>query len=111
MLPLLKAAEKKRSSVIFIKKRVKRYRDWCARNNNANNLQIPLTRRMQAIKKAAVRLPHSLIANYYSLSATTSFTSGIIRFIMPSMPLFKVIIDEGQPEQEPCIIRFTTPSL
>lgn len=47
----------------------------------------------------------------YSASAMTSFTSGIMRFIMPSMPLFSVIIDEGQPEQEPCIIRFTTPSL
>ena len=47
----------------------------------------------------------------YSASATTSFTSGIIRFIMPSIPAFKVIIDEGHPLQLPWSIRFTTPSL
>src|SRR6266498_5200469 len=46
----------------------------------------------------------------YSDSATTSFTSGIIRFIIPSIPAFKVIIDEGQPLQLPCNIRFTVPS-
>lgn len=45
----------------------------------------------------------------YSASATTSWTSGIMRFIMPSIPAFKVIIEEGHPEQEPCIIRVTTP--
>ena len=43
----------------------------------------------------------------YSDSATTSFTSGIIRFIMPSIPAFKVIIEDGQPLQLPCIIKFT----
>lgn len=37
----------------------------------------------------------------YPTSATTSFTSGIMRFIIPSIPAFKVIIDEGQPEQLP----------
>ena len=46
----------------------------------------------------------------YSASATTSLTSGIIRFIIPSIPAFSVIIEEGQPEQEPCSIRLTTPS-
>ncbi|SHF86567.1 hypothetical protein SAMN05444008_11342 [Cnuella takakiae] len=48
---------------------------------------------------------------YYSASATTSFTSGIIRFIMPSIPAFSVIMLEGQPEQEPWSIRLTIPSL
>ena len=48
---------------------------------------------------------------HYSASATTSLTSGIIRFIMPSMPAFRVIMEEGQPEQDPCNIRLTTPSL
>lgn len=52
-----------------------------------------------------------LNAMNYSASATTSFTSGIIRFIIPSIPAFKVIIDDGQPLHEPCNIRFTTPSL
>ena len=47
----------------------------------------------------------------YSASATTSFTSGIIRFIIPSIPAFRVIMDEGHPEQEPCSIRLTVPSL
>jgi hypothetical protein len=37
----------------------------------------------------------------YSASATTSFTSGIIRFIIPSIPAFSVIIDDGHPEQDP----------
>ncbi len=45
----------------------------------------------------------------YSASATTSFTSGIIRFIIPSMPVFRVIIEEGQPLHEPCSISFTVP--
>ena len=53
----------------------------------------------------------SLFTIHYSASATTSFTSGIIRFIIPSIPAFNVIIDEGQPEQEPCNIKFTVPSL
>ena len=48
---------------------------------------------------------------YYSASATTSFTSGIILFIIPSMPDFNVIIEEGHPLQLPCSIRFTVPSL
>ena len=48
---------------------------------------------------------------HYSASATTSLTSGIIRFIMPSIPAFNVIIEDGQPEQEPWSMRFTTPSL
>ena len=47
----------------------------------------------------------------YSASATTSFTSGIILFIMPSIPAFKVIILLGQPLQLPCKARFTMPSL
>lgn len=38
---------------------------------------------------------------FYPASATTSFTSGIILFIIPSTPTFKVIIEEGQPEQLP----------
>jgi hypothetical protein len=46
----------------------------------------------------------------YSASATTSFTSGIILFIIPSIPAFKVIIEEGQPLQLPCNIKFTLPS-
>lgn len=56
-----------------------------------------------------VELRYDLV--HYSASATTSLTSGIMRFIMPSIPAFRVIMDEGQPEQEPCNIRFTTPSL
>ncbi len=48
---------------------------------------------------------------HYSASATTSRTSGIMRFIMPSIPAFRVIMEEGHPEQEPCNIRLTTPSL
>ena len=51
-----------------------------------------------------------LIYLSYSASATTSFTSGIILFIMPSIPAFNVIIDEGHPLQLPCNIRLTTPS-
>lgn len=50
-----------------------------------------------------------VMVNGYSASATTSFTSGIIRFIMPSMPALSVIMLEGQPEQLPCSIKFTTP--
>ena len=46
----------------------------------------------------------------YLDSATTSLTSGIILFIIPSIPAFKVIIEDGQPLQLPCIIRFTVPS-
>ena len=37
----------------------------------------------------------------YSASATTSLTSGIILFIIPSIPAFKVTIEEGQPLQLP----------
>ena len=48
--------------------------------------------------------------NFYSASATTSFTSGIMRFIMPSIPALSVIMEDGQPLQLPCSIRFTTPS-
>ncbi len=48
---------------------------------------------------------------FYSASATTSFTSGIILFIIPSIPAFKVIMEDGQPLQLPCNIRFTVPSL
>src|ERR1700742_2094019 len=48
---------------------------------------------------------------HYSASATTSLTSGIMRFIMPSIPAFSVIMEEGQPEQDPCSMRFRTPSL
>ena len=55
-------------------------------------------------------LPVGMVGVYYSASATTSFTSGIMRFIIPSMPAFNVIIDEGQPLQLPCSIRFTFPS-
>jgi hypothetical protein len=47
----------------------------------------------------------------HSASATTSFTSGIILFIMPSMPALSVIMLEGQPLQLPYSIRFTMPSL
>ncbi len=50
------------------------------------------------------------IENFYSASATTSVTSGIILFIIPSMPAFNVIIEDGQPLQLPCNIRFTFPS-
>lgn len=52
-----------------------------------------------------------ILVKNYSASATTSFTSGIILFIIPSIPAFRVIIEEGQPEHEPISIRFTTPSL
>lgn len=45
----------------------------------------------------------------YSASAITSRTSGIMRFIMPSIPAFRVIIEEGQPEQEPWSIRVSLP--
>jgi hypothetical protein len=47
----------------------------------------------------------------YSASATTSFTSGIMRFIMPSIPALSVTMLEGQPLQEPCNIKLTIPSL
>jgi len=43
-------------------------------------------------------------------SATTSVTSGTIRFNNPSMPAFKVIMEEGQPLQEPWSINSTFPS-
>lgn len=48
---------------------------------------------------------------HYSASATTSFTSGIMRFIMPSIPALRVTMLLGQPLQLPCIIRFTVPAL
>ncbi len=57
----------------------------------------------------AEKLRYDLV--HYSASATTSLTSGIILFIMPSIPAFRVIMDEGHPEQDPCNIRLTTPSL
>src|SRR5205085_2045241 len=56
-------------------------------------------------------IPCSIFFIHHSASATTSLTSGIILFIIPSIPAFKVIIEEGQPLQLPCSIRFTTPSL
>ena len=59
--------------------------------------------------KVVQKLRYDLL--HYSASATTSLTSGIMRFIMPSIPAFRVIMEEGQPEQEPCSIRLTTPSL
>jgi hypothetical protein len=37
----------------------------------------------------------------YSASATTSSTSGIMRFIICSMPDFRVIMEEGHPLQLP----------
>jgi hypothetical protein len=46
-----------------------------------------------------------------SASETTSFTSGIIRFNKPSMPAFKVIVEDGQPLQEPLSWTVTTPSV
>lgn len=45
----------------------------------------------------------------YSASATTSFTSGIIRFIIPSMPAFNVMVEEGHPLQLPCMAKLTVP--
>lgn len=56
-------------------------------------------------------LTNVFILMNYSASATTSFTSGIMRFIIPSIPAFNVIMEEGHPLQLPCIIKFTTPSL
>ena len=53
---------------------------------------------------------YGVYGSNYSASATTSFTSGIIRFIIPSIPALRVIMLEGQPLQLPCIIRFTLPS-
>ena len=46
----------------------------------------------------------------HSDSAITSFTSGIILFIMPSIPAFRVIIEEGQPLQLPCMAKLTVPA-
>ncbi len=46
----------------------------------------------------------------YIASATTSSTSGTMRFSNPSIPAFKVIMEEGQPLQEPCSISVTFPS-
>src|ERR1022692_1671776 len=61
-------------------------------------------------KAPGKELFHDILVYCYSASATTSFTSGIILFIIPSMPAFNVIMEDGQPEQDPCSIRFTTPS-
>ncbi len=49
--------------------------------------------------KVVYELRYDLL--HYSASATTSLTSGIMRFIMPSIPAFRVIMEDGHPEQEP----------
>ncbi len=46
---------------------------------------------------------------YTSSSATTSFTSGIRRFIIPSIPALSVMVLLGHPEQEPWSMSVTTP--
>lgn len=44
-------------------------------------------------------------------SATTSFTCGTIRLSKFSIPDLSVMVEEGQPEHEPCKSTVTTPSL
>ena len=46
----------------------------------------------------------------YTPSATTSFTSGTRRVRRFSIPAFRVMVEDGQPEQEPCNNTFTVPS-
>lgn len=46
---------------------------------------------------------------FYSISDTTSCTSGIILRNIPSMPDFKVTVEEGQPLQDPCRMTVTVP--
>ena len=48
---------------------------------------------------------------FYPISETTSVTSGTIRFNIPSIPDFKVTVNEGQQLQEPCSITVTIPLL
>ena len=40
-----------------------------------------------------------------SQTETTSTTSGTSSRSRDSMPIFSVIVEEGQPEQEPCMVR------
>src|SRR6188768_3453482 len=87
----------------------------CSQHQNQFFEKLPL---LFAGRKKNKRLKETLYKIYlkrlswnYSASATTSFTSGIIRFIIPSIPAFNVIMLEGHPLQLPCNIRFTTPSL
>jgi hypothetical protein len=47
----------------------------------------------------------------YMASATTSVTSGTMRFNKPSIPAFNVIVEDGQPLQEPFSSTVTIPSL
>ena len=77
--------------------------DTCNAQHNSNKFK------QRGLMEVVDELRYDLL--HYSASATTSLTSGIIRFIIPSMPAFRVIMEEGQPEQDPCSIRLTTPSL
>src|SRR5690606_20340127 len=52
----------------------------------------------------------SFLFLYYSASATTSSTSGTILFSKPSIPAFKVMVDDGQPLHDPRSSTVTTPS-
>jgi hypothetical protein len=46
----------------------------------------------------------------YIPSASTDVTSGIMDFNKFSIPDLSVIIEDGQPLQDPCSNTFTTPS-
>ncbi len=80
-----------------------------SRMQENNRMSVPDRKGKEKRQPAWVAALKNIISWNYSASATTSFTSGIIRFIIPSMPLFSVIIDEGQPEHEPCSMSVTVP--
>lgn len=46
----------------------------------------------------------------YSISCTTSVTSGTMRLSIPSMPDFSVTVEDGQPLHEPCMTTWTRPA-
>ncbi len=51
-----------------------------------------------------------MLTKIYMASATTSVTSGTMRFNKPSIPALSVMVDEGQPLHEPFNSTVTTPS-
>lgn len=68
--------------------------------------------RLVAIDRRSIhQLSNALVPFFpYPISDTTSFTSGIMRLSMPSIPALSVTVEEGQPLQEPCKITVTMPS-
>ena len=71
----------------------------------------PLKKQKSPINCSFIRLFKNIFSFSYPISDLTSVTSGTILFNIPSIPDFKVTVEDGHPLHEPCKITVTTPLL